>query len=185
MGGRGDAGQALQERVRRGVEELIGDTEDSAVADCVERLPIALSDDAFEGDAIPCSTPSEEEYVRTGFGYRFRSGVGAGFAQVFASGGLYEFGDPGLGVDEGFAPLFAVDDGGLGAALTALARGFDGGLHLVNEGLGFRLRVDQGGDEADVFVDVGEGVRRESENGQARFQDFGEGLHAVGDAGYD
>jgi hypothetical protein len=28
-------------------------------------------------------------------------------------------------------------------------------------------------------------VRRESENGQAGFQDFGEGLHAVGDAGDD
>ena len=80
MGGRGDAGQALQERVRGGVEELIGDAEDPALSDGPERLPIALSDDAFEGDAIPCSAPGEEEYVGTGFGYCFRGGVGARFA---------------------------------------------------------------------------------------------------------
>ena len=78
--GSGDAGQALQERVRGGVEELIRDAEDSALADRSERLPVALGNDAFEGDAIPCSTPGEEEYVGVGFGYRFRSGVGAGFA---------------------------------------------------------------------------------------------------------
>ena len=183
MGGGGDTGQALQERVRGGVEELIGDAEDLALADGLERLPIALNDDAFEGDAIPCPTPGEEKYVGTSFGYGFRGGVGAGFAKIFASGGLYEFGDPRLGVDERFAPLFAVDDGGTGAALAAFARGLDGGLHLGDQGFCFGLRVDNGGDEADVFVDVGEGVRRESENGQAGFQNFGEGLHAVGDAG--
>ena len=41
------------------------------------------------------------------------------------------------------------------------------------------------GDEADVFVDVGEGVRGEGEDGQAGFEDCGEGFHAVGDAGDD
>jgi len=88
-------------------------------------------------------------------------------------------------VDEGVAPFFAVDYGDPGAAFAAFARDFDGGLHLVNEGLRFGLRVDCSSDEADVFVDVGEGVRRESENGEAGFQDFGEGLHAIGDAGDD
>jgi len=59
-------------------------------------------------------------------------------------------------VDEGLAPFFAVDDGGVGAGCAAVARGFDGGLHFCDEGVGFWLRVDDGGDEADVFVDVGE-----------------------------
>jgi hypothetical protein len=58
-------------------------------------------------------------------------------------------------VDEGLAPLLAVDDGGVGAAFAALAGGGDGGLHLGDEGFGFGLGVDYGGDEADVFVDVG------------------------------
>jgi len=57
-------------------------------------------------------------------------------------------------VDEGLAPLFAVDDGGLGAAFAALARGCDSGLHLRDERFGFRLCVDDAGDEADVFADV-------------------------------
>ena len=65
-------------------------------------------------------------------------------------------------MDEGLAPLFAVDDGGLGAGGAAVACGCDGGLHLSDEGFGFGLRVDDRGDEADVFVDVGEGVRGES-----------------------
>lgn len=59
-------------------------------------------------------------------------------------------------MDEGLAPLFAVDGGSIGAAFAASARGFEGGLHLGDEGFGFRLRVDDGGDETDVLVDVGE-----------------------------
>ena len=139
VGGRGDAGQALEQRGRGGVEELIGDAEDSALADGAERLPVALSDDAFEGDAIPCSAPGEEEDVGIGFGYCFRRGVGAGFAEILASGGLYQFGDPGLGVDEGFAPFFAVDGGDLGAALAALACGLRWWIACGERGL--RLRV--------------------------------------------
>ena len=84
-----------------------------------------------------------------------------------ASGGFYQLGYPGLGVNDGFAPLFAVDDRGLGALAAALAGGFDGGLHLGDEGFGLGLRVDVRGDEADVFVDVGEGVWGESEDGES------------------
>ncbi len=60
---------------------------------------------------------------------------------------------------------------------------FDGGLHSGYELFAIEVSVNCRGYEADVFVDVGQGVRRESENGEAGFQDFGEGLHAVGDAG--
>ena len=76
-------------------------------------MPVALGDDAFEGDAIPCSAPGEEEDVGVGGGDGFGGGVGAGCAEISASGGFDQLGDPGLGVDEGFAPLFAVDDGSL------------------------------------------------------------------------
>ena len=88
-------------------------------------------------------------------------------------------------MDEGLAPLFAVDDGGLGAAFTALARGSDGGLHFGDDGFGCLLGVDYCGDEADVLVDVGEGVRGQGQDGEARFEDCGEGFHAIGDAGED
>ena len=62
---------------------------------------------------------------------------------------------------------------------------FDGGLHLVDELFGGGGGVDYGGDEANVFVDVGEVVRGEGEDGQAGFEDGREGFHAVGHAGYD
>ena len=89
VGGRGDAGETLQECVGRGVEELVGDAEDSAFADGPEGLPVALGDDAIEGDAIPCSAPTEEEDVGVGVGDGFCGGVSARFTEVFASGGFY------------------------------------------------------------------------------------------------
>ena len=56
-----------------------------------------------------------------------------------ASGGFDQLGYPVLGVDEGLAPLFAVDDGGAGARGAALAGGCDGGLHVGDEGFGLRV----------------------------------------------
>lgn len=78
--GRGDAGQSFEERVGGSVEELVGDAEDSALADRSERLPVALLDDAFKGDAIPCSTPTEEQDVGIFGGDVFGCGMGAGCA---------------------------------------------------------------------------------------------------------
>ncbi len=102
-----------------------------------------------------------------------------------ASSSFDQLSYPGLRVDEGVAPFLAVDDWSLGALSAALAGGFDGGLHLGKEGFGFWLCGYDGGDEADVFVDVGEGVRGEGYDWQAGLEDRGEGFHAVGDAGYD
>ena len=88
VGGGGDAGQAFEERVGWGVEELVGDAEDSGGADGFERMPVALVDDALEGDAVPCSAPGEEEDVGVGSGNLFGGGVGTGSAEVAASGGF-------------------------------------------------------------------------------------------------
>jgi hypothetical protein len=74
--------------VGRGVEVLVGDAEDSALADGFEGLPVALGDDAIQGDAIPCSAPGEEEHVGVGGGYVFCGGVGAGCAQIATAGGF-------------------------------------------------------------------------------------------------
>jgi hypothetical protein len=168
-----------------GVEELVGDAEDATFLHSFQVMPVALLDDSLEGDAVPCPAPGEEEDVGVGFGDDFCGGVSARFTEIFASGGFYQFSYPGLGVDEGLAPLFAVDDRGVGAGGAALARGCDGGLHVGDEGLGFGLRIDYGGDEADVFVDVGEGVRGEGQDWQAGLQDCGERFQAVGDTGKD
>ena len=130
MGCGGDAAQPLQERMSGGVEELVGNAEDAAIADGAQVAPVALGDNAFERDAVPCSAPGEEEDVGVGGGYFFGGGVGSRRAEVEASGGFDEFGDPGLGVDERLAPFFAVDDRGFGARGTALAGGFETELHL-------------------------------------------------------
>ena len=80
MDGSGDAGEAFEESMGRGVEELIGNAKDFALADSFEGVPVALFDDAFERDAIPCSAPTEEKDVGVGFGDGFGGGVGAGFS---------------------------------------------------------------------------------------------------------
>ena len=86
MGGGGYAGEAFEEGLGRGVEVLVWDAEDPAGADGFEVMPVALVDDAFEGDAVPCSAPTEEKDVGVGFAYGFGCGVRARCAEVFASG---------------------------------------------------------------------------------------------------
>jgi len=88
MGGCGDAGEAFEERVGGSVEELVGDAEDSGGADGFEGLPVALRDDAIEGDAVPCSAPGEEEDVGVGGGDVFGGGVRAWGSQIASSGGF-------------------------------------------------------------------------------------------------
>lgn len=74
------AREALEECVGGSVEELVGDAEDAAFVHSLQALPVALSDDAFERDAIPCTTPGEEENVGVGGRDFFGGGVGAGSA---------------------------------------------------------------------------------------------------------
>ncbi len=47
VGGGGDAGEAFEEGLGGGVEVLVGDAEDAALADGFEVMPVALGDDAF------------------------------------------------------------------------------------------------------------------------------------------
>ncbi len=182
--GGGDAGQTFEKCGGGGVEVLVGDAEDATIADGGEVLPVALDDEFFEGDSIPCSTPGEEQDVRVGGGNLLWGGVRAGFANEASAGGGYEFGDPVLGVDEWLAPLLAVDErwvSGDGGG----AGGFDGLGEVVDESLAGGRGGGDGGDEADVVVDIGEGVGGEGEDGQAGFEDCGQGFEAVGDAGED
>ena len=56
-------------------------------------------------------------------------------------------------------------------------------MDVSDDGFGLWGRVDERGDEANVVVDVGEGVRSEGKSGEAGFEDGGEGFEAVGDTG--
>lgn len=86
VGGGGDAGEAFEEGLGGGVEVLVGDAEDASLADGFEVMPVALDDDALEGDTVPCSAPAEEEDVGVGFGDGFGYRVGAGCAEIVAAG---------------------------------------------------------------------------------------------------
>ena len=97
-------------------------------------MPLALVDDAFQGDTVSSSAPGEEEDVGVGGGNGFGCGVGAGYAEETASGGFNEFGDPMLGVNEGLAPLFAVDEGAGRGGGGAGADFGDRAVHGSDEG---------------------------------------------------
>ena len=56
---RGDAGQAFKQGRRGSVEVLIRNAMDTPVADGTQRLPLPLSDDAGERDAIAGSAPGK------------------------------------------------------------------------------------------------------------------------------
>ena len=58
--GGGYAGEAFKQGGAGGIEELVGDAEDSVGLDGAEVVPVALLDDTGEGDAVPCSAPGEE-----------------------------------------------------------------------------------------------------------------------------
>ena len=68
MSGRGDARESLQESVSRGVQELVGDAEDSALANGFEVVPVSLGDDSLQWDSGTGSAPGEEENVGIGCG---------------------------------------------------------------------------------------------------------------------
>ena len=80
VNGCGYAGEAFEEGRGGGVEVLVGDAIDLAVLDGLEVVPVALGDDATEGDAVPCSAPGEEEDARVCGGDGFGGGLGAGGA---------------------------------------------------------------------------------------------------------
>jgi hypothetical protein len=117
----GYAGKTFEQGDGGCVEELVGDAEDTSLADGAEMMPVALGDDFFDGDSGACAAPGKEKDVGVGGGDGFRGGVGAGFSEVSAAGGIYEFGYPVLGVDEGLAPFFAVDAWGVRASGGFLA----------------------------------------------------------------
>ena len=52
----------------RGVEELVGDTEDPALADGSQVMPASLGDDSLQWDSGTGSAPGEEENVGIGCG---------------------------------------------------------------------------------------------------------------------
>jgi len=179
----GEAGEALKKRWGGGVEVLVRNNVDATLADRAEAVPVALSDDLLEGDAVAYAAPGEEEDVGVGGRDLVRCGVGSGGPEEAAVGGGDEFGDPGLRADERLAPLFAVDEGLGGGGGGIDAGAFEGALHGGDEGLGGLPGVDHGGEEVDVREDVREGVGGEGKDGIAGAEDGGEGLHAVGDAG--
>ena len=171
MQGRGEGVQSVDEGGCGCVEPLVGDAVDAAVLYGGEALPATLGDDAFERHAVAGSAPGEGENVGIGGGDGFRCGCSAGVAEEAPARELDQFPDPDLGVDEGLAPFFAVDERSVACVLRDEADGFALCTHRCDEGFGFGGGIDEIGEEANFIVDVGETFWREREDGAGGFED--------------
>ena len=176
----GEAGQAFEEGVGGGVEKLVGDAVDVAVGDGAQRMPVALLDDASQGDAIAGAAPGEDE----DFGVTGCDGLcSGGFACVadeFAAGSLDQLLDPGLRMNQRLAPFFAIDAWTLGDGLGLKANGVNGRGEFGDQVVGTIGSMDDGADEANVREDVSEGVRGQRQHGTAGAENGGQRFHAVG-----
>src|ERR1700761_1312292 len=110
MDGLGEGLKSVQEIGRRGVEQFVGDAVDAAAADGAELLPAALRDDLFEGHAISGAAPGGEKYLGIGLSDDLGLGMRAGLSQEDATRGLDQLLNPELRMNEGLAPLFAIDE---------------------------------------------------------------------------
>ena len=107
------------------------------------------------GDAVSGAAPGEDEDVGVGFGDSFWRGVGSGYADEGSAGSGDELGNPGLGVDEGLAPLFAVDGGLCERCGEGCCCG-DGRGDVLDEGFTCWDGIGEGCEEADVIEDGGD-----------------------------
>jgi hypothetical protein len=179
MDGRGQVGKAFEQRVGRSVEVLVGDTEDLTIADGAEILPAALLDDTGQGNAVTCAAPGEDKDVWVGCSDGFCCSVSSRSTDERAPGCRDEFGDPGLGLDEGLAPLFAID-GEPRERFRAGSRFFERFVEVLDEDFGFRFCVSEGGKKANVGQDGGYVAGCEHQDGDRRLEDGGKRLHTVG-----
>ena len=183
--GPGECGEALEEIGSGRVEEVVRDADDVTGSDRGEALPLAACDDLGKGDAVADTAPGKDEEVGVRGGDNIGRCVGAGGAEEAAAGSVDELCDPGLGLDEGLAPLLAIDEGfrrgssGEGAGLA------EGGLKLPDDGLRCLRGVGDGAEEADVGKDGSEVMRGERKGGEAGLEDCRKGLDLVGQASDD
>jgi len=112
--GGGDRGLTFEQGRGGSIQVFIGNAVDAGVTDGAKTLPISLSDDAVERNAVAGAAPSEEQNVGIGCSHYFGRGVRAGCAQESAAGGFNQLSYPVLRVDQRLAPFFAINQRTLG-----------------------------------------------------------------------
>src|ERR1700728_860689 len=102
--GRSDGAQPVDERGRGGVEQLIGDAIEAALAHRAQVLPARASGEFLERDAITGAAPCGQDDIGIGGDDGFGRGDTTGRAEEDAACGFYQFPDPALGMDERLPP---------------------------------------------------------------------------------
>lgn len=147
-------------------------------------MPLPAADNFLQRNTVSGAAPGGEENVRLRIADEIDVHDLAGIGYGRPSRSFNQLGDPGLGGDDRFAPFFA-EDARMREAGGLLADAADFRLHAVNERGGAVGNAQDAGDHGDVLVYVGHLSRREQEDGNTGFQDFGDRLHLVGDRGDD
>ncbi len=127
--------EAADESRSRSIQQLIGNAVNPAVSYRAQVLPAPLFDDALQGHTIAGSAPCGYDHVGIGGSHRLGLGRRPRFADEFAARSLDELHDPELRVDQGLAPLLAIDPRPDASRCGAPPDVLDLGLHLLDQRL--------------------------------------------------
>src|ERR1700744_93603 len=125
----GDRLQPLHQSRGRRVEKLIGNAENTMVADGLRLRPSGAGGEFFQRHAVAGSAPGGDDDVWVCLSNSFRRGDGPWLSQKDAACDLDQFPDPELRVNERFAPFFAVDEWLLRSPCTEFPDILYGGSH--------------------------------------------------------
>src|ERR1700761_2729920 len=104
----GKGAQTKQDAGRGAVEPLVCNAEDAALPHSAQVLPAAPLNNALERHAIARAAPAEDHRVGIGGSDGFGGGLLCGVAEELSAGGCDQLCHPGLRMDKGLTPLFAV-----------------------------------------------------------------------------
>ena len=106
--GSGQGTQAEEQRWGGSVKPLVCNAEDTAIAHSAEIVPATLCDHALKRDAVAGAAPGEDQEIGIGGRNCFGCGLLCGLANKLPTGGVNQFCNPWLRMDERLAPFFAI-----------------------------------------------------------------------------
>ena len=179
----GDAVQAFQQSVCRGVEIFVWNAEDATLLCGAQMLPVALSQDALERDAVTSAAPGKEQHIGIRGCDGFRCGGLARLTNKDSTRGLDEFLHPGLGSNQWLAPFFAIDAWMHGDCSRTQTDLTNAALHGCGQFRALLRCMNESREQANVVKNIGECVRSECKHRAAGLENFRQGFQTVGHGG--
>jgi hypothetical protein len=171
--------ESVKQRRCRCVQEFVIDAVNTPLARRCRFLPSASGDNLLQRHPISRSAPGRDHNVRIKRCNFLVANMGVGTGDELASSRFCQLCDPFLRRNNRFPPLFAED---FKTWKSGRFRPYflDPRLHGRDQPLAALVLPNHTGDHRNVFVDVGQILRREGEKRHACLQDLAHRLFLVG-----